>query len=65
MTCPITTPPLCSAQGAGCKKERRLNRHVKRSIIVIIGLISPMRYFMGFGYQVLFKGNGFTYVWPM
>jgi len=56
---------LCSAQGAGCKKERRLNRHVKRSIIVIIGLISPMRYFMGFGYQVLFKGNGFTYVWPM
>ncbi|WP_275096234.1 hypothetical protein [Sedimenticola hydrogenitrophicus] len=44
---------------------RRLNRHVKRSIIVIIGLISPMRYFMDFGYQVLFKGNGFTYVWPM
>jgi len=26
-------------------------------------LISPMRYFMDFGYQVLFKGNGFTYVW--
>ncbi|MEW6133426.1 MAG: hypothetical protein AB1591_09745 [Pseudomonadota bacterium] len=22
-----------------------------------------MRYFMDFGYQVLFKGNGFTYVW--
>ncbi len=26
-------------------------------------LISPMRYFMDFGYQVLFKGNGFAYVW--
>lgn len=26
-------------------------------------LIPPMRYFMDFGYQVLFKGNGFAYVW--
>ena len=26
-------------------------------------LISPMRYFMDFGYQVLFKGNGLAYVW--
>jgi len=26
-------------------------------------LISPMRYFMDFGYQVLFKGNGIAYVW--
>lgn len=26
-------------------------------------LISPMRYFMDFGYQVLFKGNGIMYVW--
>jgi len=26
-------------------------------------LISPMRYFMDFGYQVLFKGNGVAYVW--
>lgn len=26
-------------------------------------LMSPMRYFMDFGYQVLFKGNGLAYVW--
>ena len=26
-------------------------------------LVSPMRYFMDFGYQVLFKGNGIAYVW--
>ena len=26
-------------------------------------LVSPMRYFMDFGYQVLFKGNGLIYVW--
>jgi ABC-2 type transport system permease protein len=26
-------------------------------------LLSPMRYFIDFGYQVLFKGNGLAYVW--
>lgn len=26
-------------------------------------LLSPMRYFIDFGYQVLFKGNGLEYVW--
>lgn len=26
-------------------------------------LISPMRYFIDFGYSVLFKGNGLKYVW--
>jgi ABC-2 type transport system permease protein len=26
-------------------------------------LVSPMRYFMDFGYQVLFKGNGLAFVW--
>jgi ABC-2 type transport system permease protein len=26
-------------------------------------LISPMRYFIDFGYSVLFKGNGIVYVW--
>jgi len=26
-------------------------------------LLSPMRYFIDFGYQVLFKGNGIQYVW--
>lgn len=26
-------------------------------------LISPMRYYIDFGYQVLFKGNGLRYVW--
>ena len=26
-------------------------------------LISPMRYFIDFGYSVLFKGNGIAYVW--
>lgn len=26
-------------------------------------LISPMRYFIDFGYSVLFKGNGLAYVW--
>lgn len=33
-------------------------------IMSYASLLSPMRYFMDFGYQVLFKGNGFTYVWP-
>jgi len=27
-------------------------------------LVSPMRYYIDFGYQVLFKGNGLAYVWP-
>jgi len=27
-------------------------------------LISPLRYYMDFGYQVLFKGNGIAEVWP-
>ena len=26
-------------------------------------LVSPMRYYIDFGYQVLFKGNGLAYVW--
>lgn len=26
-------------------------------------LISPMRYYIDFGYQVIFKGNGIAYVW--
>ncbi len=28
-----------------------------------LSLISPMRYFIDFGYSVLFKGNGIKYVW--
>ena len=28
-----------------------------------ISYISPMRYFIDFGYSVLFKGNGIEYVW--
>jgi ABC-2 type transport system permease protein len=28
------------------------------------GLISPVRHYVDFGYQVLFKGNGLAYVWP-
>jgi ABC-2 type transport system permease protein len=28
-----------------------------------LSLISPMRYYIDFGYQVLFKGNGLAYVW--
>jgi ABC-2 type transport system permease protein len=27
-------------------------------------LISPVRHYVDFGYQVLFKGNGLAYVWP-
>ena len=27
-------------------------------------LVSPMRYYLDFGYQVLFKGNGLAQVWP-
>ena len=27
-------------------------------------LLSPVRYYVDFGYQVLFKGNGLAYVWP-
>jgi ABC-2 type transport system permease protein len=29
-----------------------------------LSLLSPMRYYIDFGYQVLFKGNGLAYVWP-
>ncbi|HXJ78606.1 MAG TPA: ABC transporter permease [Candidatus Methylomirabilis sp.] len=28
-----------------------------------VSLVSPMRYYIDFGYQVLFKGNGIAYVW--
>ena len=28
------------------------------------GLLSPVRHYVDFGYQVLFKGNGLGYVWP-
>jgi len=28
-----------------------------------LSIISPMRYFIDFGYSVLFKGNGIKYVW--
>jgi ABC-2 type transport system permease protein len=27
-------------------------------------LVSPGRHYVDFGYQVLFKGNGFSDVWP-
>jgi ABC-2 type transport system permease protein len=27
------------------------------------GLLSPVRHYVDFGYQVLFKGNGLAYVW--
>ena len=26
-------------------------------------LVSPVRHYVDFGYQVLFKGNGLAYVW--
>ncbi|MEN2994674.1 MAG: ABC transporter permease [Thermodesulfovibrio sp.] len=32
-------------------------------IMQYLSLISPMRYFIDFGYSVLFKGNGIRYVW--
>ena len=28
-----------------------------------LSLLSPMRYYIDLGFQVLFKGNGFAYVW--
>jgi ABC-2 type transport system permease protein len=28
-----------------------------------VGLLSPVRHYVDFGYQVLFKGNGLPYVW--
>jgi len=28
------------------------------------GLLSPVRHYVDFGYQVLFRGNGLAYVWP-
>ncbi len=28
------------------------------------GLLSPVRHYVDFGYQVLFKSNGLAYVWP-
>jgi ABC-2 type transport system permease protein len=30
----------------------------------LAGEISPVRHYVDFGYQVLFKGNGLFYVWP-
>jgi ABC-2 type transport system permease protein len=30
----------------------------------VFSLLSPVRYYVDFGYQVLFKGNGIAYVWP-
>lgn len=32
-------------------------------IMQYLSLLSPMRYFIDFGYNVLFKGNGLKYVW--
>lgn len=32
-------------------------------IMQYLSLVSPMRYFIDFGYSVLFKGNGIKYVW--
>jgi ABC-2 type transport system permease protein len=29
----------------------------------VLSLISPMRYYLDLGFQVLFKGNGLAYVW--
>jgi ABC-2 type transport system permease protein len=34
------------------------------SIMRYGGLLSPVRHYVDFGYQVLFKGNGLAYVWP-
>jgi ABC-2 type transport system permease protein len=28
-----------------------------------VGLLSPVRHYVDFGYQLLFKGNGLAYVW--
>lgn len=33
-------------------------------IMRTLSLLSPMRHYVDFGYQVLFKGNGLAYVWP-
>ena len=32
-------------------------------IMRYVGLLSPVRHYVDFGYQVLFKGNGLAYVW--
>jgi ABC-2 type transport system permease protein len=34
------------------------------SLMRAASLLSPVRYYVDFGYQVLFKGNGIAYVWP-
>jgi ABC-2 type transport system permease protein len=34
-----------------------------QTIMRYLSLISPMRYFIDFGYSVLFKGSGIKYVW--
>jgi ABC-2 type transport system permease protein len=33
-------------------------------VVRVLTLLSPMRYFIDFGFNVLFKGNGFFYIWP-
>ena len=33
------------------------------AVMRAVGLLSPMRHYVDFGYQVLFKGNGLAYVW--
>lgn len=33
------------------------------TVMRTVGLLSPLRHYVDFGYQVLFKGNGLAYVW--
>jgi ABC-2 type transport system permease protein len=33
------------------------------AVMRTVGLLSPARHYVDFGYQVLFKGNGLAYVW--
>jgi ABC-2 type transport system permease protein len=33
------------------------------AVMRTVGLLSPVRHYVDFGYQVLFKGNGLVYVW--
>ena len=55
--------PLQSALDPRGNVETLLALAVPAYLAGAFSLLSPVRYYVDFGYQVLFKGNGLGYVW--
>ena len=53
----IGTEPMMLLSGAFTPPESQ------GALMRTVGLLSPVRHYVDFGYQVLFKGNGLAYVW--